>query len=186
VLDAATLLFGTRGFDASSTADIARVANVSEGSIFYHFGSKQALLDELGNFHGSRLIAVMEAADHEGEAAIGDVLRQCFEYCDDNNVWKKMAKPLADDKDSEPVEVLPFIDAAREMLVNWLAGRIRMRGHRVKGVDPHLAGNFIFVLVREGLNQYLEPGLNEEQRREIRDACIHFTTAVLDPVETAH
>lgn len=186
VLDAATLLFGTRGFDASSTADIARVANVSEGSIFYHFGSKHALLEELAHMHGSRLIVDMEEADHEGDTAIGDVLDRCFEYCDDNNILKKMSKPVVGEKDSQRIEILLFLDAAREMLVSWLAGKIRMKGHRTKGVDPQIASVLIFALVREALHQYVQPGNSEEQRQDIREACIRFSTAVLDPVDGKH
>ena len=38
-------------------SDIAREADVSEGSIFYHFGSKKALLAELGVSYGQMMIA---------------------------------------------------------------------------------------------------------------------------------
>ena len=63
VLAAANMLFSTRGFAATGTADIAREADVSEGSIFYHFGSKQNLLGELGKRYGEAMIAAMQQGD---------------------------------------------------------------------------------------------------------------------------
>ncbi|SRR5713101_5208673 len=44
---AALELFTTRGYDASTTAEIARKAGVAEGTIYRHFESKQHLLNEL-------------------------------------------------------------------------------------------------------------------------------------------
>lgn len=44
VLDAAARLFRQRGFDATSTRDIASAAGMRSGSPFYHFENKQALL----------------------------------------------------------------------------------------------------------------------------------------------
>jgi AcrR family transcriptional regulator len=43
LLDAAARLFGTRGFAATSTRDIAAEVGILAGSIYYHFPSKEAL-----------------------------------------------------------------------------------------------------------------------------------------------
>lgn len=40
ILDAAESLFSERGFDASSTAEIARLAKTTERTLFKHFPSK--------------------------------------------------------------------------------------------------------------------------------------------------
>ncbi|MEO0435666.1 MAG: TetR/AcrR family transcriptional regulator [Pseudomonadota bacterium] len=53
ILDAATTLFATAGFNGTSTRKIAAEAGVSEGTIFHYFGSKHdlitAILDRLYN-----------------------------------------------------------------------------------------------------------------------------------------
>jgi AcrR family transcriptional regulator len=41
---AAARLFGTRGFEATTVADIARAAGLSAGSVFYYFPDKRAVL----------------------------------------------------------------------------------------------------------------------------------------------
>jgi TetR/AcrR family transcriptional regulator, regulator of cefoperazone and chloramphenicol sensitivity len=43
LIDAALDLFGTRGYDAASTREIARHANANIASISYHFGGKEGL-----------------------------------------------------------------------------------------------------------------------------------------------
>lgn len=45
ILDTALKLFAKDGFDTTPTSKIAREAGVSEGLIFRHFGSKEALMD---------------------------------------------------------------------------------------------------------------------------------------------
>lgn len=47
ILDAARGLFATRGFDASSTRDVARAARIAAGTLFNYFPSKEALAMEL-------------------------------------------------------------------------------------------------------------------------------------------
>lgn len=43
ILDAASELFADKGFSGTSTEDVGERAGVSKGSIFYNFGSKEAL-----------------------------------------------------------------------------------------------------------------------------------------------
>ena len=88
ILEAAYLLFGTRGYGNTGTADIATQADVSEGSIFYHFGSKRALLVELGKQHGQKLVAAMQAHDPLDSLSFATSLNRCFDFCEVNNIWE--------------------------------------------------------------------------------------------------
>jgi AcrR family transcriptional regulator len=47
ILDAAQTLFAARGYAATTTKSIAEAAGVATGLVFYHFPSKQRLLEEL-------------------------------------------------------------------------------------------------------------------------------------------
>ena len=44
ILDAATKIFAEKGFDGGRTSDIAKEANISEGTIFRYFKTKKDLL----------------------------------------------------------------------------------------------------------------------------------------------
>ena len=45
ILDAAEMLFGTKGFDNTSTADILDAVGIARGTLYYHFKSKEEILD---------------------------------------------------------------------------------------------------------------------------------------------
>ncbi|HZG92537.1 MAG TPA: TetR/AcrR family transcriptional regulator [Pseudonocardia sp.] len=50
IVDAALGLFATKGFAATTTADICRAAGVSTGSLFHYFPSKQAVFQGMWEF----------------------------------------------------------------------------------------------------------------------------------------
>ena len=47
ILDAAEKLFGTKGYDATSTADILQELGIARGTLYYHFKSKEDILDAM-------------------------------------------------------------------------------------------------------------------------------------------
>lgn len=47
ILDAAEQLFVTKGFDKTSTNDILERVGIARGTLYYHFGSKEAILDAI-------------------------------------------------------------------------------------------------------------------------------------------
>jgi AcrR family transcriptional regulator len=47
IVDAALALFGSRGFDAVTMADVAEQAGVARATVFNHFGSKHALVEAI-------------------------------------------------------------------------------------------------------------------------------------------
>ena len=78
---AALSLFAARGVDGVSTREIAARAGLSEGSIYKHFHSKDALAESLFEAIHARLFALVKAAiaEHRGFAeAVGAVVKA---YC---------------------------------------------------------------------------------------------------------
>jgi len=47
ILDAAEQLFVTKGFDKTSTNDILERVGIARGTLYYHFGSKEEILDAI-------------------------------------------------------------------------------------------------------------------------------------------
>ena len=47
ILDAATKVFSQKGFHAATLDDVATEAEISKGSIYIHFDSKEAMIDGL-------------------------------------------------------------------------------------------------------------------------------------------
>src|SRR5215469_8940899 len=65
LLLAAADVFARRGYDGTRVADIAAAADVSQGALYAHFGSKAELLVAALRKHGRRLLADLLAADPE-------------------------------------------------------------------------------------------------------------------------
>lgn len=56
ILDAAEKLFGEKGFDATSTNDILKEVGIARGTLYYHFKSKENILDAMIERITGRLI----------------------------------------------------------------------------------------------------------------------------------
>ena len=47
ILDAAQKLFGIKGYDATSVTDIMKEVGIAKGTLYYHFQSKEEILDAM-------------------------------------------------------------------------------------------------------------------------------------------
>ncbi len=57
ILDVAERLFGTKGFDGTSTTDILNEIGIARGTLYYHFKSKEDILDAMIERMTSSLVA---------------------------------------------------------------------------------------------------------------------------------
>ena len=89
LVDAATNLFATRGFDETTTEDIAEAADVSQRTFFRHFPSKEAALygdmDELL----VRFRAILDARPHS-ETLLVSVRESILALADDYDDQRKL------------------------------------------------------------------------------------------------
>ncbi|TPE60214.1 TetR/AcrR family transcriptional regulator [Sandaracinobacter neustonicus] len=183
VLEAAYLLFGTRGYASTGTADIAAQADVSEGSIFYHFGSKRALLVELGKLHGLKIIAAMQGDDRLEDVTFTASLNRCFDFCEVNNVWEKSrscSEQGAERKiHKQNPEAEPFFHAAKETVVAWTRAHLEavLAKQGITNVRPDITSNLIFSAVGEAMHLYFEPDTTAEMKAHIRSESIRFCDA---------
>lgn len=61
ILDVAERLFGTKGFDSTSTSDILNEIGIARGTLYYHFKSKEEILDAMISRMMNRLVKRAEA-----------------------------------------------------------------------------------------------------------------------------
>ena len=76
IQEAALDLFSRKGFDSSSVRDIAAQIGIKDSSLYFHFKSKQAILDSLMDrfIHISR--QMMEGLDEgKGEVRVDEALK---------------------------------------------------------------------------------------------------------------
>ena len=183
VLAAAHMLFATKGYAATGTADIAREADVSEGSIFYHFGSKKNLLAELGRNYGETMIAVMQ-----GDAALADLepgvmMTRCIAWCLQHREWETITGETC--SEGKPAAMMnpdaePFYREARHTTVDWVERQMRAAHakHGVTGINISYAASFTFAVVGEAIDATVatsDPAVRAavlaETIRFVRAAC---------------
>jgi len=182
VLTAAYMLFSTKGFAATGTADIAREADVSEGSIFYHFGSKQKLLAELGVRHGRLMIEYMQGEDALEDLEPGIIVPRVFAFCRTNTMWENMTGDSSDPsprkKLANNAEVEPFYHAAKDTVVDWVERHMHAafpkRG--VTGIEIDLAAAFTHNFVGEAIDRLFATNDAQEHARIERET-IRFMRA---------
>lgn len=64
ILDVAERLFGTKGFDNTSTGDILAEVGIARGTLYYHFQSKEEILDAvIGRMIGQKLAVARGLAE---------------------------------------------------------------------------------------------------------------------------
>jgi AcrR family transcriptional regulator len=182
VLAAAHMLFSTRGFANTGTADIAREADVSEGSIFYHFGSKKALLAELGVRHGSMMIEAMEGGDALEDLEPGIIIPRVFEFCRNNMLWEGISgapcdagpkAAMAQNPDAEP-----FYHAAKDTTTAWILRQmtLAMAKRGISGVEIDIAASFTHHIVGDAIDRVLMATSPEEAARVERET-VRFVRA---------
>jgi len=76
ILDAADRLFGERGFDGTSTNDILEAVGIARGTLYYHFASKEEILDALVERYAERCFAAARrAASDRSIPAVERIIR---------------------------------------------------------------------------------------------------------------
>lgn len=87
IIEAATRLFAAKGFHETSTAEVAKEAGVAQGTLFYHFKSKEGIMLEAFHAIMATYIEKMAAALREaptGLAGVEAILRFHFAFTETN------------------------------------------------------------------------------------------------------
>lgn len=113
ILKAGLQLFASEGFNATSTSKVARLAGVSEGLIFRHFGNKEGLLNAILQSGEDKLKTLMANIVMETEPR--EVIRKAIEMPamveeSDYAFWKLQFKlkwelEISNDKKMEPLHM---------------------------------------------------------------------------------
>lgn len=187
VLAAAHMLFSTRGFANTGTADIAREADVSEGSIFYHFGSKKALLSALGIRHGTMMIEAMEQDEALEDLEPGIIIPRVFAFCRENLLWEGVTGEFRDGAGKTPgpkasmeqnPDAEPFYHAAKDTTTAWIVRQMRaaMAKRGITGVEIDIAASFTYHIVGDAIDRVLTAPTPEEAVR-VEKETVRFVRA---------
>ncbi|CAM4499824.1 AcrR family transcriptional regulator [Paenibacillus endophyticus] len=131
ILDAADELFGQKGFDGTSTNDILEKVGIARGTLYYHFKSKEDIMDALIERYNVRLLgAAQEISADKSVPVIERIIRVVMAL----NLSGRSSK-----------EIMEHIHKPQNALLHQKIQRVI-----IAGITPILAG-----IIREGTQQGL-------------------------------
>lgn len=129
ILDVAERLFATKGFDNTSTNDILDEVGIARGTLYYHFKSKEDILDAMIERISKRLVAKAKAIAENKEIPVLQRLTMAIMALNLNNDLGR--------------EVMEQVHRTQNALLHQ-----KMRENLLAGVNPVITG-----LVKEGIGQ---------------------------------
>lgn len=142
VLDAAAALFAERGFGGTNLQDVADALGMSRPGLYYHFASKEklleALIEEVTLSAEHKLQEIVVETDRDPEDALRLVVKMSTEWVLDNHVLFRVL-------DRSEVDMPPELTAShaqsKRTILEYFT-RIIERGialGKFRPVDPHIA-----------------------------------------------
>ena len=129
ILDVAERLFATKGFDNTSTNDILDEVGIARGTLYYHFKSKEDILDAMIERISKRLVAKAKAIAENKEIPVLQRMTMAIMALNLNNDLGR--------------EVMEQVHRTQNALLHQ-----KMRENLLTGVNPVITG-----LVKEGIEQ---------------------------------
>ena len=175
LLAAAKTLFSKQGFDATTTAQIARQAGVSEGILFHHFGSKKGLFDQLAEAFAET--SVQQTVPAATELTEEQVVRAAFDLADANPVFYDMlAKGSGELSESD-------LYRHSRVLIDAIASRLEagMRVGSIRVGEPQVMAEMQFAMVGAAYRAWRRSGKKALRETYLREA-VNCMTAMLSPI----
>lgn len=154
ILDAAERLFGTKGFDSTSTNDILNEIGIARGTLYYHFKSKEEILDAVISRMMNRLIEKAKGIAAEKNVPVLQRLTMMMLSLNvsDGNFGQELLKQM-----HKPQNALMHQKMERRLL---------------SGINPIIAG-----LIEEGMEQGI---CQTDYPREAAEMTFLYANTVFD------
>lgn len=149
ILESATVLFGTRGFDAVSLDQIAAEVGVAKQTLLYWFPSREELLQEVLAGAAAELGVIIEAAIRSAsedpleriDAVIRAVFRPAVRRPSLLGLLREIGRLPTDTAEALTVHLQPLVDRA----VNWMEAE--MTAGRLRRGDPKMVVALVYSTV---------------------------------------
>ena len=153
ILDAADELFTQKGYDGTSTKDILEKVGIARGTLYYHFKSKEDIMDALIERYNVRLLgAAQEIAQDLNIPLVERIIRVV------------MALNISDGSSKE---IMEHIHKPQNALMHQKIQRVI-----INGVTPILTG-----IIREGIEQGM---FSTPFPYECMEMIVTYTNTVFD------
>lgn len=153
ILDVAERLFGTKGFDGTSTTDILNEIGIARGTLYYHFKSKEDILDAMIERMTGSLVA--KASDISGKKDV-PVLQRLTQMMLALNVNNDLGH-----------EIMEQVHKPQNALMHQ-----KMQERLLAGVNP-----IVTALIEEGIAQGI---CQTDHPAEVAEMTMLYSSTVFD------
>lgn len=167
IIEASTYLFGLKGYDATSTREIAQRAGVNIASLNYHFRSKQGILEEvtgciIAEFKEKIQVLAADKNQSAGEYALKiyeTMTEDGIKFLNHFKLFLGAGNSCANDMDTTPIgwEQLSFF-LKKELSPNVPASELTWASSVIFTYIMHIAVMSASVVGKEHINKYLPNG----------------------------
>lgn len=182
IIKAATELFGEKGYRETTTADIRKRAGVAQGTLFYHFKSKEGIILHIFAEILSNYLNEVRKFSSEGINGLEALVK-----------YARLAERLRKEKGENLVFILPnFVpsllkdnEEIRNIFIEYYQSTLAsleslitlgIKDGSIREVDPKTTAHLLFAL-STGINRHMTtPG---KQPPDLTDTCIDFIQRAL-------
>jgi AcrR family transcriptional regulator len=177
IMDAAAKLFAQKGYKATTTKDIAQVADIGESTLYGYFSSKleilQAILTQQAEMVDSLLVRFSKLEDHRSIVNLVDLL---MEEILAEVVYNRVliAEAWTDDDILQGFVIkrwLPVMEILQQLIASSTAAGI------FRPIDPDLGARMIIAFFLGSILPILrgiEPPLSPERRYQLAETIVDF------------
>ncbi len=179
ILEAATRIFADKGFFNAKISDIARAAEVADGTIYLYFKNKDDILIQIFEQMADRHLANIRSRVSAGSDAV-DKLRRFIQYHFETvERYPQLAEVITIEtrqsskfmKDYVPKRFFAYLDMVADLIVEGQKnGLIR------KNLDPGILKTVIVGALEEGTVQWLKA---RKKRFSLKEFGDQITTVFL-------
>lgn len=174
---AAAALFAEKGYAAASTREICQRAGITKPVLYYHFGNKAQLYEELVLDAFSEYKKEVRRASHRGRTPrerMTEVLSAIFSYARNRQDYWRLGfrMVIAPEKESPAIDFVEMSHADEILLTEILREGVRKR--EFKGRPEFIAGSIVGMAISCILSNLLthQPSLDKALARNIIDLVI--------------
>jgi AcrR family transcriptional regulator len=155
ILAAAAHVFARSGYTGATLDDVAAVAGLTKGAVYWHFASKSDLFLALLEAHTREQSATLPAMVQHvaGPSALADVLAEMFAACREDQDWPRLLLEFsASRRDPQVRERLQDLYRASQEVGRGVARAAQDEGRLAPNLDPDAVA-LLFGALLPGLLQ---------------------------------
>lgn len=185
LLKAAIAVFSTEGYVGATTREIARVAAVSEVTLFRHFQSKEQLLSAVVQ-HITALR--MEMFRHQNEWTHNlhaDLLHYAQIYDDMLEEHEALFRMFIGEAQRHPIEALEVLQRSllplREKLISYLQSSVDRGNVRLEVDLPLAVDQFTGMLLAGMIRRHVSPVKRSYSHQQYLESCVDIFVRGISP-----